>query len=117
MPVVVGADDGGGVLGELGSAAGDRVRFVGRAEHADVVDLIPEHHQTRILGILPGPMKPPHALVPEAVGGVVDDDRQRQPQTANSGADQEAASSASHGDAQPLAMQAGAGAAGTETQR
>ena len=46
--VVVGADDGGGVLGELGSGAGYRVCFIGNAEHADVVDLVAEHHQATV---------------------------------------------------------------------
>ena len=52
--VVVGADDGGGVPGELGNGAGDRVRFVGRAEHADVVDLIPEYDCAAVQEVLCG---------------------------------------------------------------
>lgn len=42
---VVGADDGGGAVGQLGSGAGDRVRFVRHEEHAEVVEFVAEHDQ------------------------------------------------------------------------
>ena len=50
--VVVGADDGGGVRGQLRRSAGDRVRFVGHAEHVDVVDLVAEHHHAAVREVL-----------------------------------------------------------------
>ena len=51
--VIVGADHGGGMLREVGHSAGHRVRFVGHAEHAAIIDLVAEHHQARYRQVLP----------------------------------------------------------------
>ena len=73
--VVVGADDGGGVPGELGNGAGYRVRFVGHTEHADVVDFVAEHDQSTVLETLQ-PLDAGYTLI---LGGASVVDRQPVP--------------------------------------